>query len=302
MQQPLIFDIKRYAINDGPGIRLTIFFKGCSLACAWCHNPESISAKQQKLFTRAKCIGCGVCVKVCPEAVIELAGDGIVTAPDKCTLCGRCADICPTRAIEMSGRYYELDELLEIAEKERVFFDQSGGGVTISGGEPLLHADYLQILLKAFGERGIHRAVDTSGYCAQTQLLEVARHTDLFLFDLKLIDSDLHKKFTGVSNARILENLQALAASGAPISLRVPLIAGINDDDKNICEMADFVASLPGKKMQVHLLPYHGVASHKYAKLGGVYAEGEMREPSAETLAQIEARFAEQGIGVVFGG
>jgi pyruvate formate lyase activating enzyme len=143
VKHPLIFDIKRYAINDGPGIRLTIFFKGCPLSCAWCHNPESISSKQQKLFTKAKCIGCGECVKVCPLGAVTMTAEGPITDPRQCNLCGACAEVCPTRAIEMSGRQYEIEELMEIVEKERPFFEQSDGGVTISGGEPLLHPEYL---------------------------------------------------------------------------------------------------------------------------------------------------------------
>lgn len=302
MQQPLIFDIKRYAINDGPGIRLTIFFKGCPLSCAWCHNPESISPKQQQLFTASKCIGCGECVKVCPKGAIALTEEGIITDPVKCNLCGRCAEVCPTRAIEMSGRHYEIAELMEIVEKERVFFDQSDGGVTISGGEPLLHPEYLLQILKACGEHNIHRVVDTSGFCDQAVLLEVAKQTELFLYDLKLIDDELHRRYTGVSNVRILDNLQALAASGAAISIRIPVIGGVNADEQQMAAMAQFVASLPGEKRRVHLLPYHGVAAHKHVKLGGRYVEGEMREPSAGELERVQACCAAEGLETIGGG
>ncbi|PLX91829.1 MAG: glycyl-radical enzyme activating protein [Desulfuromonas sp.] len=302
MQQPLIFDIKRYAINDGPGIRLTIFFKGCPLSCAWCHNPESISAKQQKLFTKSKCIGCGECVKVCPLGAMTMTAVSPVTDPLKCQLCGECAEVCPTRAIEMSGRHYQIAELMEIVEKERPFFAQSEGGVTISGGEPLLHPDYLLRLLRACGEQHIHRAVDTSGFCSPEILLEVAKHTDLFLYDLKMIDDGLHRRFTGVSNRRILDNLQLLAVSGAQITLRIPVIGGVNADAGSASAIADFVAGLEGGARDVHLLPYHGVAAGKHLKLGGQYDEGLMREPSTEELKRFGSCFAARGLGVVVGG
>lgn len=302
VKQPLIFDIKRYAINDGPGIRLTIFFKGCPLSCAWCHNPESISPKQQKLFTRAKCIGCGECVRVCPRGAMAMTAEGPVSDPLKCELCGTCAEACPARAIEMSGRHYEIAELLEIVEKERPFFDQSDGGVTISGGEPLLHPAYLLQLLRACGEQNIHRVVDTSGFCAPEALLEVARETDLFLYDLKMVDDGLHRRFTGVSNRRILDNLQLLAVSGAQLSIRIPVIGGVNADAASAAAMADFVAGLEGGGRNVHLLPYHGVAAGKHLKLGAQYDEGLMREPSAEELKRFGGCFAARGLEVVVGG
>lgn len=302
MKQPLIFDIKRYAINDGPGIRLTIFFKGCPLSCAWCHNPESLSPEQQKLFTGSRCIGCGECARVCPRGAIRLSDEGPVSDPQKCELCGACAEACPTRAVEMSGRYYEIGELLEIAEKERPFFDQSDGGVTVSGGEPLLYPEYLLQLLRACGEKKIHRVVDTGGFCSPETLLKVARETDLFLYDLKMVDEGMHRRFTGVSNRQILANLKLLAASGAQIAIRIPVIGGVNADLKSASAMADLVAGLEGGGRNVHLLPYHGIAAGKHLKLGVKYDEGLMREPSAEELERFGACFSTRGLEVVVGG
>lgn len=302
MQQPLIFDIKRYAINDGPGIRVTIFFKGCPLSCLWCHNPESISAKPQKMFTAAKCIGCGECVKSCPNRACTLTAQGIVTDPQRCELDGACARVCPTLATEISGRYYSVPELLKIIEKERVLFDQSGGGVTLSGGEPLLYPDFLNQLFDRCGERRIHRTLDTSGYARTDILLDVAGRTDLFLYDLKLMDGEKHKIYTGVDNALILSNLTQLASTGAHIQIRIPLIKGVNSDTENLERTAAFVARLGGEKKTVNLLPYHAIATHKHTKLGHRYLADNLEEPGDTDLQQAHDIFSAQGLTTLIGG
>ena len=302
MSQPLVFDIKRYSINDGPGIRATIFLKGCPLNCQWCHNPESISPKVQKLFTAAKCIGCGECCKVCPVKACIATPDGIVTHNDLCTLCGLCAEVCPTRAMEMSGRYRSPVELLEIIEKERPFFDQSQGGVTFSGGEPLLYPEFLIEILEACGKRGIHRAIDTSGYVKTETLLKVAQHTDLFLYDLKMISSEKHKRYTGVGNRLILENLKMLAEQEVAIQIRVPLIGGVNDDDDSVVAMAAFVANLPGEKRGVNLLPFHDVARGKDIKLGQERDLGTFREPGPSDIQRVIDAISAYGLAVTVGG
>ncbi|SEA59993.1 pyruvate formate lyase activating enzyme [Desulfuromusa kysingii] len=284
MQQPLIFDIKRYAINDGPGIRIVIFFKGCPLSCLWCHNPESIALQPQKLFTQNKCIGCGECVRVCPQQACQLTAAGIVTDPQRCDFAGRCAEVCPTLATEISGYHKTVPELLKIIETERTLFDQSGGGVTFSGGEPLLHPNYLSEILDQCGRNQIHRTVDTCGFVSQATLLEVSKRTDLFLYDLKLMDSDKHKAYTGVDNTLILSNLKALAKTGVDIQIRIPLIKGVNSDRENLTATAKFIASLAGEKKAISLLPYHATASHKYQKLGQSYLHDNLKEPDSTEL------------------
>lgn len=302
LMQPLIFDVKRYAINDGNGIRMTFFLKGCPLSCAWCHNPESQSPHPQKMYTADKCIGCQSCVEACPENACELTPNGIVTDLELCTVCGTCADVCPTRATEISGRVMSKEEIFAKIENERVFFDQSGGGVTFSGGEPLQHADYLIELLDECGKRGIHRTVDTTGLAKTETLLEVAKHTDHFLYDLKMMDSALHKKWTGVPNEKILENLKILSKAGANINIRIPLIKGVNTDEENIRKTAAFVADLAGEKKCVNLLPYHNIAARKYQKLGGTYHSDGMAEPSNEEQEKAIAIFAEYGLEAIIGG
>lgn len=302
MKQPLIFDIKRYAINDGPGIRITIFLKGCPLSCKWCHNPESQSPAAQKLYTATRCIGARECIKVCPEDALTLTPKGIVTDYSACTLCGICADVCPTKAIEMSGRLYDARELLEIIEKERIHIDQSNGGVTFSGGEPLMHPEFLLEMLKACGEHNIHRTVDTCGFADTETLLEVAKRTELFLFDLKVMDAAKHKKWTGVSNKLILENLKILAETGANINIRVPLIKNVNADKTSLQEMAKFVSELPGKKPVVNILPYHNIAVNKYNKLGSEYNEFNMAEPTEKEQNRALQIFEAFGLEAEIGG
>lgn len=302
MQTGLIFDIKRYSINDGPGIRITIFFKGCPLRCAWCHNPESFSTQVQKMYTASKCIGAVECIKVCPNNALTLTKEGIVTDAERCNLCGKCAEVCPTKAIEMTGQIYSVDQLLEIIEKERLVFDQSNGGVTISGGEPLLQSEFLIELLEALGERGFHRCLDTCGFADTNKMMEIAKRTDLFLYDLKLMDSQKHREFTGVNNEKIRHNLVELAKTGANINIRIPFIGGINTDSENVEKTAKFIASLAGEKKGINLLPYHQIAAHKYKKLGDEYDPGIMYEPTNDELNRALEIFSKFGLKVIIGG
>jgi len=254
------------------------------------------------MYAPDKCIGCNLCVEACPEQACRLTQQGIVTDSSLCNSCGICADVCPTKATEMSGRVIDIPSLLSLVEKERIFFDQSGGGVTFSGGEPLLQSTFLIAALDELGARSIHRSVDTTGFSRTDVLLEVAMRTDHFLYDLKHMDSKLHRKWTGVGNELILNNLTTLAATGASIEIRLPLVTGVNSDTENIKKTAAFVASLGGEKKRLAILPYHNIMTAKYAKLGRSFNPSEMTEPSAEELQTVMDIFASFGLQATVGG
>ncbi len=302
MKTGLIFDIKKYAINDGPGIRLTVFFKGCNLSCKWCHNPESMSPKVQKMYNAKKCIGAIKCIEVCPNDALKLTKDGIVTDYNQCNLCGKCAEACPTKAFEMLGTPISVSNLMKKINNEAVFFDQSGGGVTFSGGEPLMHYEYLLEALKACGKFFYHRVVDTTAFAKKEIVLEIAKHTELFLIDLKVMDSKTHKKYTGVGNEKILENIEALSNTSCDIIFRIPLIKGLNSDKINIEKTAKFIKSLHGNRNKINLLPYHNIAQNKHAKLGTLSDFTEFEPPTDAEIEAIIATFKEYQINATVGG
>ena len=301
-QQSLIFDIKKYAINDGPGIRLTVFFKGCNLSCQWCHNPESISPKVQKMYTASKCIGAVKCIENCPNDALKMTPEGIVTDYNVCNFCGICAEVCPTKAFEILGKYMPVEELMKVIDNEAAFFDQSGGGVSFSGGEPLMHADYLLQILKACGRRYYHRVVDTTAFSSLETILKVAEHTELFLIDLKVMDDEKHKHFTGVSNKKIHRNIRVLAKKEVEIIFRMPLIKGVNDSDENIIATAEFMNSLQGDRNVINLLPYHKVAENKHKKLGAPENFIEFEAPGENRIEEIIGVFDRYGIMASVGG
>lgn len=302
-----VFDIKRYSINDGPGIRITFFFKGCPLSCLWCHNPEGISFSQTRLYSAGKCLRCGACVKVCPEGALSLSAGKVVADSAKCRLCGKCADICPAKAMEMAVRNLSAEEIYAQIRKERPFFRTSGGGVTFSGGEPLARGRSLLYLLDYIGEQaardgyGLHRTVDTTLYAASELVAEVAGRCELFLVDLKMMDPVRHKKFCGVSNETILKNIRMISSMGAKYIVRIPLIKGVNADDENIKASASFLSECVNPS--VELLPYHDIGKSKHLKLGSVYnKEGaEMLTPAPSEIDRVVSIFGDYGIAARIG-
>ena len=311
----ILFDIKRYSINDGPGIRTTIFFKGCPLRCVWCHNPESWSVHPQKLYKKSKCIGCSSCVAACPNGAIQLTSDGIKPVEGShCVQCGKCTEVCPTTALELCGRDWTMEELMFEIEKERDIMTDSGGGVTLCGGEPLMHIDDALAVLQELGNRGFHRTVDTTLHLPSEQLRKVVNECELFLVDLKHMDSAIHKKYTGVSNELILDNIRLLASLHKPMWIRIPLIEGINTDEQNITATIRFISSLStslplggvggGPSIQVNLLPYHDVGKDKHQRFWSHYNPQniKMATPSEVTINHISDMFTAQGIKTIIGG
>jgi pyruvate formate lyase activating enzyme len=255
MNTATIFDIERASYVDGPGIRTTVFFKGCNLRCAWCHNPESQAHAPQMMFYQNKCTGCGKCKEKCPYGL------------DECRLCGKCTFYCPHDAREICGKEYTLDEVLGEILKDRAFYESSGGGVTFSGGECMLQIDFLEEILKECKENGIHTAVDTAGHVPYERFERIIPYTDLFLYDVKCYDSEKHKEYTGVGNELILENLAKLLRFAKSVWVRIPIISDVNDTEEEISAISRFLKE-NGKPEKVELLPYHAMGEHKYGALG----------------------------------
>lgn len=272
-----IFDIQRASYVDGPGIRTTVFFKGCNLRCAWCHNPESQSPKPQMLVYKNKCTGCGKCKEKCPNNL------------EKCELCGKCTLYCPHDAREICGKEYTVDEVIREILKDKAFYDNSDGGVTFSGGECMLQIDFLEEILKECKKNGIHTAVDTAGHVPFGCFERILPYTDLFLYDVKCFDSKKHKDYTGVSNELILSNLKRLLESGKNVWIRIPIIPTVNDTEEEMLTIKTFLSSC-GMPEKVELLPYHAMGEHKYAAIG---KEAQIfSTPSEEKMMRLKKIFS----------
>ena len=269
-----VFDIERGSFTDGPGIRTTVFFKGCHLRCRWCHNPEGLSGEIRLLFDSSRCLGCGKCRTVCPHGL------------EDCELCGRCALLCPTEARELCGRDCTAEELLGEILSDREVYAYSGGGVTFSGGECMLQVDFLAEILRLCRAEGIHTAIDTAGDVPYESFARILPHTDLFLYDIKCATEALHKEGTGVSNRRILDNLRRLLAAGANVTVRIPLIGGFNDGEEEM----DRIAALLGELgiTDTEILPYHAMGERKYAAQPVPFTP--FRVPSREQIEALRSK------------
>ncbi|MEE4166912.1 MAG: glycyl-radical enzyme activating protein [Desulfocapsaceae bacterium] len=296
-----IFAIKRFSLHDGPNLRTTVFFKGCPLHCRWCHNPEGISRQLQTVSSVDRCIGCGECIVHCPQQALSMGSTGIERDVNRCDNCGECVQRCPALVHEQTGRQVTVDEVISEISKDLPFYDQSGGGVTFSGGEPFDQPEFLMALLAACGELSIHRTVDTSAYVSGERLRAALAVTDLMLCDIKHMDSSVHKEYTGVGNERILENIRLLAGSGCDLRIRLPLIPGVNDSLSNIAATIRFIKSLDVVRC-VDVLPYHRAAEAKYRKLKSVYPGNNIAEPTDSSLEQVVTLIERQGLEAVVGG
>jgi len=295
-----IINIQKYSIHDGPGIRTTVFFKGCPLNCWWCHNPESQNPSPEIMFFKERCTGCGSCAKKCPSKAIELLEAYPVVNESNCTLCGKCSDFCLSNARELVGKDITVKNLMSEIIKDEVFYEESNGGVTFSGGEPLMHADYLNNVLMLCKDKGIHTTVDTSGYAVWEQFEKIVDNVDLFLFDIKHMNNEKHLEYIGASNFVILENVKKLSQRGCNINIRMPIIAGVNDDDENIDASINFLAKL--NIIQVNLLPYHKMGMDKYRRLNKEYRLSGFEKPKDEVIDMIAEKFKNAGIKIKIGG
>ncbi len=291
----LIFDIQRYSIHDGPGIRTTVFLKGCPLRCLWCQNPESIRKERDILFDQEKCTECGMCEKVCKEDAINLENEKRVNR-ERCTYCGECADNCYAKALRMAGELMTVDEVLEEVKKDLAFYKKSSGGMTLSGGEPMMHPTFSGAILNKCQSTGIHTCIETSGFAPWDSFEEVLPHTDLILYDLKVMNPEKHEEFIGASNDLILNNAELLIEEDIDLEFRMPLIPSYNSNNENIEKLSKFLNEL-GRE-QIHILPYHDLAVTKYRQLGKDYPLSDLDRPSENLLEKTKKKFEDNGISV----
>ena len=297
MATPYVFNVQKYSIHDGDGIRTTIFFKGCPINCAWCHNPESQRFDKELLYFKDRCSGCGKCVQRCPNGANTMVDGKAELDRSKCNACGVCADWCITQARDIAGKEYTVKELVKEAEKDRQFYEESGGGITLSGGEVMSQdMDYIEQLCKILYNKGYSVNIDTCGYAPYEDYKRILPYVDTFLYDIKAMDKEVHEKFIGVDNELILENLKKLSADGAKINIRIPTVVGVNATEKFMQDVADFLKDNNISVKQINLLPYHNTGMHKYSKLDRDYdTEGVMDKPSSESMELFKNIFVKNG-------
>ena len=300
-ETPYIFNIQKFSTHDGDGVRTTIFFKGCPLRCMWCHNPESQHYYKELIFHHHKCTACGRCVAKCKQGANSIVDCKILFDRSKCTACGVCTDWCITEARELAGKEYTVDALVKEAMKDKIFYEQSGGGVTLSGGEVMAsqHMDYVEEVCRKLHENGVSVFIDTSGYTDYENLKRILPYVDVFLYDIKVMDPEDHKKYIGVDNSLILENLKKLSDEGAGLYIRLPIIQQVNATDEHIESVIHFLKENNIHARQVNLLPYHDIGKGKYASLDMEYHDDEMSVPVSELMEHFKSMFEEQGFNKV---
>ncbi len=293
----LISNIQKYSIHDGEGIRTTVFFKGCPLSCAWCHNPDTQSYKKQVFYDVEKCKGCNCCIAACTESAINSIEGKIFYDGKKCSLCGECTDVCTQNLREIVGTEYSVKELVSEIKKDQMFYEESGGGVTLSGGEVMsMDINYMLTLCKALEKAGISINIDTCGYASYGNFETLLPYVDTFLYDIKLIDTHEHKKFTGKENQIILDNLTKLSKAGAKINLRIPTIIGVNATVTHMTQMVTFLKESQIQFTQLNLLPYHNMGVGKYDKLGMEYEGVEFETPTNDDMKKFQDIFIRNGL------
>jgi len=298
----MVFDIQRFSIHDGDGIRTMVFLKGCPLECVWCQNPESISPDAQTVFIENNCIDCRKCLVLCgPKAISECSDKKRVIDRESCKLCSSCIEKCYADAINIIGRHLNVDEVLEIVERDREFYEKSGGGVTFSGGEPTSQPQFLAALCREAKQRNLHTCIETSAYCEWDLLEPILKDVDQLLVDIKHMEPEEHERLTGVSNHLILDNIRRFIDMGIPTRIRIPLVPNCNDSEENIRATAQFVASLASPP-RVDILPYHRLGEAKFDQLGQEYALADTVPPTKQHVEHIRDIMLEYELDVKIGG
>ncbi len=291
-----ITNIQKFSIHDGDGIRTSVFFKGCPLKCEWCHNPETQRYEREMQFDSGKCVGCGACVKACPNGALTMKDGRPVLDGALCTLCGKCENFCPAGLREIVGREYTVKELVKELLKDQMFYEESGGGVTLSGGEVMaMDTDYIRAVAKELKRQDINLTIDTCGYVPYEKFEALLPYVDTFLYDVKVMDPEIHKRYIGADNALILENLARLSADGARIYIRIPTIKEVNGNPENMKETIAFLKEHDIHPPQINLLPYHDTGSSKYPKLDMEYKGTDLHAPDKAKMEELRKLFIDAG-------
>ena len=295
----LVFDIQRFSIHDGPGIRTIVFLKGCPLSCKWCSNPESQNLNSIVMYQEMNCIHCGRCIAACKKGAISVSNKEYINR-DICTACGECVNVCPASALTLKGKRMTVEQVIKELKKDATNYRRSGGGITLSGGEPLVQSDFSKELLKACKAQGWHTAIETTGYGTSEAIEKVFPYIDLALLDIKNMNSDIHKEYTGVSNEIILENAARISKITKTV-IRVPVIPEFNSSENSIMEISKFAKTLNNINT-IHLLPYHTYGENKYKLLGREYPMKEVRDLSSEEIEGLKKIVESQGMNCIIGG